>query len=181
LEIGGNLVNGNPECNTANLLARGYYGTIIDAREIVHPWFTQKTVTPENFYNLVREATSAPTVFSVDIDGNDYYILKAMPDEWRPKIVVVEYNADLPPKSKQVQPYNPDPPSWDGSNFFGASAGAMIDLMYEKGYSAVCSVASLNLVFVPTCSSVEPSNIYHQLRQVNRHPTDKSGRKYIQL
>jgi hypothetical protein len=185
LEIGGNLVNGTPECNTANLLARGYRGVIVDSAEIVHPWFKQMTVTPDNFHELIkmRRGQYTPTVFSLDIDGNDYYILKAMPEDWNPAVVVVEYNASIPPYKRLVQPYDDSEEGWDGKDFFGASAGAMIYLMGERGYTAVCAVASLNLVFVKqSMTGLMCGAMSHlHLSTVFRHPTDDSGRKYLEV
>jgi len=52
-------------------------------------------VTAESVKELKQMAFhSDPDVFSLDIDGNDYYIAKALMDSgFRPKIFVVEYNS----------------------------------------------------------------------------------------
>lgn len=50
-----------------------------------------------------------PDVFSIDIDGNDYHILKAFLDKkLRPKIIVVEYNSAFGPHQAITIPYQSD-------------------------------------------------------------------------
>lgn len=50
-----------------------------------------------------------PDVFSLDIDGMDYYVAAALLDEgFRPAIFVVEYNAVYGPERALTVPYQPD-------------------------------------------------------------------------
>lgn len=50
-----------------------------------------------------------PDVFSLDIDGNDYYIAKAIFDSgFRPKIFVVEYNSVYGPERSETIEYQAD-------------------------------------------------------------------------
>jgi len=50
-----------------------------------------------------------PDVFSLDIDGNDYYIAEAMFDSgFRPRIVVVEYNSAYGPERSTTIEYKAD-------------------------------------------------------------------------
>ena len=54
----------------------------------------QCIVTAENIESLFKQA-SVPTEFdllSIDIDGNDYYVWKAITN-YNPKVVIMEYNA----------------------------------------------------------------------------------------
>lgn len=182
-EIGGGLVNGTPESNTYNLLVNGWQGVIVDEKEIVHPWFQQERVTvgtvnalPLNF----RDRRLG--VLSIDVDGIDYWLWKAI-DIVQPTVVVIEYNASRPRDSRQVVPYDPAF-SWDGSDYFGASAGAMIELGKSKGYTLVAAVACLNLFFVRT-ELLNGHTIYPPdqlpLGPCHRHPTDRSGRKYLEV
>jgi hypothetical protein len=64
--------------------------------------------------NSIRELKSLalhsdPDVFSLDIDGVDYYVAKAVFDAgFRPKIFVVEYNSVFGPDKSMTVPYKED-------------------------------------------------------------------------
>lgn len=64
-------------------------------------------VNSENIQELKSLALhSDPDVFSLDIDGIDYYIAKAiMEGGFRPKIFVVEYNSVYGPERSMTVPY----------------------------------------------------------------------------
>jgi hypothetical protein len=51
-------------------------------------------VSLDNFNQvLLKSVYINPDIFSIDIDGNDYYILKnALLNSFRPSIIIVEYN-----------------------------------------------------------------------------------------
>lgn len=65
-------------------------------------------VTQKNVNSLKSQAFHHdPDVFSLDIDGNDYYIAKAMLDGgFRPKIIVVEYNSVFGPERSMTIEYS---------------------------------------------------------------------------
>lgn len=67
-------------------------------------------VTLESVNELKQMAFhSDPDVFSLDIDGNDYYIAKALMDNgFRPKIFVVEYNSVYGPERSMTIEYQSD-------------------------------------------------------------------------
>ena len=69
-------------------------------------------------------------LLSIDIDYNDYWVWKAI-EVVKPRVVVVEYNATLPPPLSLVVPYAPAT-AWDGSNYFGASLEALARLGTTK-------------------------------------------------
>ena len=41
-----------------------------------------------------------PDVVSIDVDGNDYWIWRAL-ERFRPRVVIVEYNGALDPGSRR--------------------------------------------------------------------------------
>lgn len=67
-------------------------------------------VTVESVRNIKALAFHHdPDVFSLDIDGNDYYIAKAIFDNgFRPKIFVVEYNSVYGPERSETVEYQAD-------------------------------------------------------------------------
>ncbi len=86
-------------------------------------------------------------LFSIDIDGIDWHVMKALLD-LKARVVVVEYNAKFPPPVDFVVRYAPDF-SWQRDDYFSASLTAWEKLMYEKGYALVgCGLTGANAYFV---------------------------------
>jgi hypothetical protein len=85
---------------------------------------------------------------SIDIDFNDFHVWQAISDAYRPRLVVIEYNATFPPGEDKVVVYD-HLGHWDGTNYFGASIQAMYNLARKKGYSLVYAEnTGANLFFV---------------------------------
>jgi len=76
-------------------------------------------------------------LLSIDIDGNDYWVWKALIErKWRPRVVVIEYNAIFPPGVRWTILENPAH-RWDGSGYQGASLTALVELAETCGYALV--------------------------------------------
>ena len=58
-------------------------------------------------------------LLSVDIDGNDFHVLKAITCI-KPRVIVMEYNSKFPPPILFCMDYNPEH-RWQGNDCFGAS------------------------------------------------------------
>ena len=76
-------------------------------------------------------------LLSVDIDGNEYHIFKAL-KQLHPPIVILEYNPTIPADMTVVSKED---------EFFGSSAKALCDLANEKGYMVV-AISKSNCFFV---------------------------------
>src|ERR1017187_2757418 len=76
---------------------------------------------------------------SVDIDGNDYFVLEAI-KTFRPRILICEYNSVFGDVRKISIPYEPDfqrSIKHYSNLYFGASLSAITYLANKKGYSLV--------------------------------------------
>jgi|tagenome__1003787_1003787.scaffolds.fasta_scaffold20814378_2 hypothetical protein len=116
----------------------------------------QAAVTAENVEDLFARAgvPAEPDVLSIDVDGDDYWIWRAM-ERVRPRIVVIEYNGALDLAEARVAPYRPDA-RWDHSAGYGASLAALEALGAEKGYAlAHTELAGVNAFFVRSDLGVE--------------------------
>lgn len=106
-------------------------------------------ITAENIEQLFAEA-AVPTDFdllSIDIDRNDYWVWKAI-NAYRPRVVVIEYNAIYPPPVQWIVRYEPHI-SWDLTSHMGASLKSLELLGSRKGYKLVgCNFAGGNAFFV---------------------------------
>jgi hypothetical protein len=145
-------------------------------------------VSPENIDEVFR-AQRVPDDFdilAIDVDGNDYWIWQGV-RTCHPKVVVIEYNAGLDPSKALVQPYSHK--GWDGTEYFGASLGAMCSLAAGKGYRLVYTeLTGVNAFFVrsdlaadfPSADLLPPRfpNYYFGGRG---HPRDPLNRQYLDL
>jgi hypothetical protein len=78
-------------------------------------------------------------LLSIDIDGNDWHVWKAV-EEYRPSLVIVEFNPTMPTELDYVQPA-------DFGTQIGSSLRAFDRLARSKGYELVC-VTQWNAIFV---------------------------------
>jgi hypothetical protein len=136
-------------CNTRRLRERGWSGLLMDPRDPPAPGVAREFVTAENIEALLDKhgVPPEPDLLSIDVDGNDWWIWKAIVSR-RPRVVVIEYNAaQRPPRSVTIA-YDPAF-RWDGTDYFGASLAALEKLGREKGYALVgCDSRGVNAFFV---------------------------------
>ena len=138
------------ECNTALLAARyGWSGLYIDANprdveKLRKRWsgrndivIRQEFITAENIAKIFEEAgvPNEPDLLSIDIDGNDYWVWKAL-SNYRPRVVIIEYNGSYPPPRRWIMAYNPNH-RWDSTTYFGVSLSSLHDLGTRLGYALV--------------------------------------------
>jgi hypothetical protein len=140
--------------NTANLWTQGWYGILIECDPLKFTQLMQNTAA----YNclcfrakvaafgantlegiLAREGVDAQIdLLSIDIDGDDYYILQSITNI-RPRLIICEYNPTIPAHMELV----PEP-----GGYFGCSAASLVRLAATKGYSLV-ALTETNCFFVP--------------------------------
>lgn len=171
VEIGMGAGTGWVECNTTNLLinlkwsglliegnrenviaAKNYFSSKLGIKQaqvnVIHSF-----VTAENIDELLADNGMVGKIdlLSIDIDGNDYWIWKAI-SAITPRVVVIEYNATLGDDKSITVKYDPSfdrhqkhPSGW----YHGASLAALKNLANSKGYILVgCDSNGLNAFFV---------------------------------
>lgn len=108
----------------------------------------QSFITSENVNGLLDEA-GVPNEFdllSLDIDRNTYWVLEAIAR--RPRVLVVEYNASIPPSVDWTVEYDAQK-WWNGTHYFGASLKRYENWGHQNGYRLVgCDIAGFNAIFV---------------------------------
>lgn len=110
-------------------------------------------ITAENINDIISRNGIRGEIglLSVDIDGNDYWVWKAI-DVVNPVIVVAEYNARFGPTRRVSTPYDPAfmrSKAHHSFVYYGASLAALCSLGAAKGYSLVgCNTAGNNAFFV---------------------------------
>ena len=161
------------ECNTGFLVReQGYTSYFIDgspywlnlgknAYESMTvkgtPIFICSWITRENIIELLEEnhIPKEIDVLSVDIDGNDYWILEEIMKQKRldPKIIVVEYQDIIGPEKALSVPYDPyfnhtNYDCWNGPNYCGASLPAFIYLLRDTHVFVGCEKQGFNGFFL---------------------------------
>jgi hypothetical protein len=116
--------------NTANLrLHHGWSGLLMESSE-----------RAENIEALLRryDVPADFDLLSIDIDGNDYWVWKAI-EAYLPRVVIVEYNIFFLPEMAKSVAYDADY-DWNEKwyhRYHGASLAAFERLGRSKGYSLV--------------------------------------------
>ena len=153
------------EYNSVNLTKSHYKGLLIDAdpnkcalanflnerlglNVQAHPhWITTESLSP--ILEFVEENKSRLGVLSVDIDGNDYWVLEKCLSHVSPEIICVEYNASFGHRCIST-PYSHDfdrHVQHSSGLYHGASCSAFVNLL-KGSYSLVQNIEGLNLIFV---------------------------------
>jgi hypothetical protein len=158
------------ECNAANLIINhGWQGLLLDGDllsleigrkvyrflkttrntppQLVHAW-----ITTENVNELVAAHGYEGEIdlLSLDMDGNDYWILKSL-EVINPRVVILEYNTYWDSHSSVTVPYDPQFTAQiiEGAYYCGASLAAFVKLGRLLGYRLVgCNTHKYNAFFV---------------------------------
>jgi hypothetical protein len=128
--------------NTANLrLAHGWSGLLLEGSDRADGHLVKRErVDAENIESLFARY-GVPTEFdllSIDIDGNDYWVWKAI-ENYSPRVVIVEYNVFFLAETAKTILYDANY-NWNKDHFalyHGASLAAFEKLGREKGYALV--------------------------------------------
>lgn len=115
-----------------------------------HSKFRCARVTAENINNLISEGGLEGEIglISIDIDGNDYWVWKAI-DVVKPQVVIIETHIEFGMRNIVV-PYDPTY-SYPGKHpvYHGASPVAMEKLGKSKGYRLVgANDLGFNFIFL---------------------------------
>lgn len=91
-------------------------------------------VTPLNAVNLLKTYSFEKDfgILSLDIDGYDYWVLDAVLSEFRPRLIVSEYNEKIPPPIKFAVNFIPDFEL--RHHFFGYSLSKLEELLAKHRY-----------------------------------------------
>ena len=148
--------DGKKLSNTYNLIAnKDYSAVLIEGdkqrfKDLLNTFESNSKVTPVNSFvgfnvddnlDTILKNSEIPKNFdllSIDVDGNDYHIWDAA-KEYKPKIVVIEFNGTIPPQVEFVQPR-------DMSITYGSSILSITKLAKTKGYELVA--ATSNAIYV---------------------------------
>lgn len=166
IEIG---IQTGVECNSLNLLLKGWKGAWVegsakyckiienelgglsfeDKLEVVNTFIDKENILDVFKHTYDYFNVSEIDFFSLDIDGNDYYIMESLlKKSFFPKVICVEYNAKFEPPLNIKIKYDKNH-IWDTTDYMGCSLQAYEDLFKEYNYTLVCcNLTGINAFFV---------------------------------
>lgn len=153
------------ECNTRFLLSNNQWSGLIidgDAENIKkikndtiyyssHLKAVNHFITKDNINEIIEinGFSGKVGILSIDIDGNDFWILKAI-NVVKPDLIIIEYNSHFGSKYPLTIPYDKTfirTKKHYSNIYYGASICALNDLATEKGYSLIASNNAGNNLF----------------------------------
>ena len=156
VEVGFDFV----ECNSLNLIKKGFDGILIDGNEescknlntYIEKYFNKQNVIAINkFVNKhnIKDIIENKEIdfFSIDIDGNDYWVLSELNLD-KIKLICCEYNAFLGNIEKRAIYYNAEH-IYRNDFYFGASLCAYTDLLNKKNFDLIAvDTSGTNAFFI---------------------------------
>jgi hypothetical protein len=153
------------ESNTRFLLVHdNWRGLIMDGGDAMHEFLrvsglawrhhidaTTAFIDRDNINTLISDAGIEGDIglLSIDLDGNDYWVLEAV-DVVSPRILALEYNAAFGPEAAVTVPYDPafvrSEKHWSYL-YWGASLAALTRKANEKGFALVAGNRAGNNAF----------------------------------
>ena len=117
-----------------------------------HLEYLKTWITLDNISAICRHAETILggehlDLLSVDLDGNDWYIVREVLRRLAPAVIVVEYNAKFPPPVDFVIDYDPNH-RWTVDDYFGASLTAWDRLLHDRYRLVCCNYTGCNAFFV---------------------------------
>ena len=140
------------EFNTLNLIKNGWGGKLIEAnrdeslalKKLLRYFFPKskinvinKKIDRENINDIILSNLNGKMIdfFSIDTDGNDYWLLKNLNLE-KINVICCEYNHWIGKNVKKTIPYNSNH-QYKNDYYGGASLLAMHDLLESRGYNLI--------------------------------------------
>ena len=147
-------VGNGAENNTLGLAALGWRGEWFGGEPISFKMptdskviFNNVWISRENILTLIGEAVNrmavkVPNLISIDLDGNDLFLIEAMLSSgYKPQVWICEYNGKFIPPIEFTIEYSATH-KWGRSDYFGASLTSINKLMLAYNYKAVCCNAA---------------------------------------
>lgn len=125
--------------NTKHLVNLGWKGIRLDKSN-------GNLVTRENIMKYYQDNC---TLVSIDIDGNDFWVLDELLMETtfrgKPRVIIAEFNASY--TDSRTIAYNPNH-EWAGDSYYGFTFEAGVKLAEKHGYKVIFQIADMNIIMV---------------------------------
>jgi hypothetical protein len=173
---GGNAALFAAECGWTGLMVEGdHEKAAFAARKFPRATVVCSWITPETVNGLLEQhgCSGEVDLLSLDIDGNDYWVWKALTAS-SPRVAVLEYNSMFGPERSVTIPYDPQFSRQEHRFcYFGASLTALTKLSAKKGYRLVAvEPTGVNAFFLrkdvaPEIPACDPARAYRLVDKYN--------------
>ena len=108
----------------------------------------KKKITAENINKVIKSINFKGVIdlLSIDIDGNEVYLLNKL-SQIKPRVIIVEYNAKFPPPIRKCIKYDPKF-IWKYDDYLGASLQLLVDNLKKKYALVGCNISGINAFFI---------------------------------
>ena len=137
--------------NSRYFIEKGYNSILIDERIQDNKDIKQHKIIKENVLSLLK-TYGCPNNFdflTIDIDGNDYWVIDELLSEFSPNLIIAEFNCFLAQNKCVTVAYNSNL-SWTGDTYFGFTLDAGKKLAKKHGYTVIFQNNNMNLYMVKT-------------------------------
>lgn len=170
--------NGQLLSNTCLLKEKyGWTGLMMDAEPQGNKAVQKEFITAGNIVGLLKKY-NVPEEFdllSIDLDGNDAYVLASLLDVFKPRLIVAEFNGTIPHGESRTIVYNPKH-QWGNDDYYGFSFKAGVDLANIYGYKVIFQNAATNMYMVRKDCLIDPElAINIPFQHIPYHAHNKNG------
>jgi hypothetical protein len=171
------------EGNCVLLREQGWNGLFMDGgNHPAHFNIEKEFITPFNINSLLRKYNTPEDVdiVSIDVDGQDLWVWMAL--DYRPTLVIIELNPNFRFLHESVTVGFDPKFRWDGTKYYGASLGALVNIGRDKGYKLVYANAT-NAFFVREDLIENPGDFHEDsLKQfLDQHNYDHFSRPWVSV
>lgn len=164
--------------NTKLFSDAGWKGLLVDGKD--YPNVFKSFITKENIIETLK-LHNIPTEFdllSIDIDGNDYWVLREVLSHYKPRVIVSEFNSEHPLEQSKTIEYNPDFCFDNFSDYYGYTYGAGEKLAKEFGYTIIYQQSNMNLFYLRNDLVNEVPEFK---KEMFRHWNKVSDKKWVEI
>lgn len=144
LNYEGLLLDGDAKnCELANFIFRrlGFKA------RAVPKWITRDTLDP--IFDFIERNGNRLGILNVDIDGNDYWILRDILERIKPEIICVEHNASFGLRSLTI-PYSDNflRDAYHKNGWYHGASISAFEKLLSGDYALIENIVGLNLIFL---------------------------------
>lgn len=134
--------------NTKFLSDLGWTGFLVDGKDF--PNVFKSFITKENILETlsINNTHKDFDLLSIDLDGNDWWILDKVLSEYKPRLIISEFNAEHPLEQSKTIEYDPLFCFDNFSDYYGYTYGAGVKLAEKFGYTIIFQNSDLNLYYL---------------------------------
>lgn len=143
VDVGAN--DGKWLSNTRRFIESGWTGLLIDGKDFLG--VKKHFVTVDNILGILKKYKT-PVEFdllSIDIDGNDYWVLEKILTTYRPRLIISEFNSEHT-DCKTIK-YDPNF-EFRSTDYYGYTFKAGKKLAEKSGYKVIFKNAALNMYYL---------------------------------